>query len=192
MASGPSKQELEMYWQSSRQYFDELAEHYKQNDPEYYKEFILPFYSNPFRTGSGSASGKKSGCGARTIIAIALMLFIAGLGAAIFFLMYEQENSSTDKKKDSEYRRETETKQETIITDSISGIAPVEETDPETSIHYRRGLKLFEQKEYKLAERYLKRVPQNDPNYEDAQRLLKIIDALDKQDKRKKPIERFR
>ena len=190
MASGPSKQELEMYWQSSRQYFDELAEHYKKNDPAYYNEFIQPFYSNPFRTGGETSSGKRSGCAGRSILLSAVMMFIAVGGAAVFFLINESDDRSSDKKKDTEYRRDT--KEEMITKDSISGVEPVEETEPETSIHYRRGLKLFEQKEYKASERYLKRVPSNDPNYKDAQRMLKIIEAMNLKSDRKKPIERIR
>jgi hypothetical protein len=46
MPSGPSKQELEMYWKDSRQYFDELARYYKESDKAYYDEYIAPFYSN--------------------------------------------------------------------------------------------------------------------------------------------------
>lgn len=189
MASGPSKQELEMYWQSSRQYFDELAEHYKKNDPAYYKEFIQPFYSNPFRAGGETTAGKKSGCGPRAVFAVALLVVIAGLAAAVFLLMNDSDDKSTDRKKDTQFSR-----------DSVTGIEPPpapdkiepEEESPETSIHYRRGVKLFEQKEYKLAGRYLRNVPKNDPNYQDAQRMLKIIEAIDKKDERKKPIERIR
>lgn len=191
MASGPSKQELEMYWESSRQYFDELAEHYRKNDPAYYKEYIQPFYSNPFRTGaSGSASGKKSGCGPKAVLAVSLMLVIAGLAAAVFLLMVGSDDRTIDKKKDSQYNRDTITGIEP--PPAPDKIEPQEEVNPETSIHYRRGVKLFEQKEYRLAGRYLRNVPKNDPNYEDAQRLLKIIETIEKKDNRKKPIERTR
>jgi tetratricopeptide (TPR) repeat protein len=186
MASGPSKQELEMYWQSSRQYFDELAEHYRQNEPEYYKEFIQPFYSNPFRTGSGSGTGKKGGCAAKAVLAVSLFFLIAGLAVSVFFLLYEKEERSTNT------REEKDNREEIISTDTVSGIGPVEETNPETSIYYRRGLKLFEQKEYKLAGRYFEKVPKSDPNYDDAQRFLMIIEAMNKKNNRKKPIERFR
>ncbi len=190
MASGPSKQELEMYWQSSRQYFYELAEHYKKNDPAYYKEFIQPFYSNPFRAGGETSSGKRSGCAGRSILLSAVMMVIAIGGAAVFFLINGSDDRTVDKKKDTEYKRDT--KEETITTDSVSITEPPKEIDPETSIHYRRGVKLFEQKEYRLAGKYLRNVPKSDPNYEDAQRMLKIIETIDQKNERKKPIERIR
>ena len=191
MASGPSKEDLEMYWQTSRQYFDELAEHYRKNDPAYYKEFIQPFYSNPFRSApTGSSSGKKSGCGAKSVLAVSLMLVIAGLAAAVFLLMDGSDDRATDKKKDSQYNRDSVSDIEP--PPAPDKIQPQEEVSPETSIQYRRGVKLFEQKEYRLAGRYLRNVPESDPNYKDAQRMLKIIEVMDKKNERKKPIERVR
>lgn len=86
MQSGPSKEELENYWKTSRAYFDELAEHYKTADPEYYEKFIVPFYgfgASLYKPGSDfpSAGVRKSSPALSIAISVALLLIglIAGL-----------------------------------------------------------------------------------------------------------------
>src|SRR5690349_21552832 len=105
MASGPSKQELEMYWQNSRQYFDELAAHYKQNDPQYYKEYIEPFCTNPFR--GSSQTTKSSGSSAKPVLVVilAVMILFVGIGAvAVYFFM----SKDPGKKQQEEYSKRLE------------------------------------------------------------------------------------
>jgi hypothetical protein len=203
MPSGPSKQDLEMYWQSSRQYFDELANYYKQSDPAYYKEYILPFYSNPFRSGLGSASGGSKPRTAAMIFALAGFLVIAALGAGVFLLMQDDTGRDSTERDKKEVTRSNESPGVVKDTHDFTPVAPPEITSPvpeveprEQSIHYSRGLDLYRRKEYSLAEKYLKYVPESDPNYEDAGRMLKEIKDLKSGDKttdnRKKPIERIR
>jgi hypothetical protein len=173
MSSGPSKQELEMYWQNSRQYFDELAKHYQKADPEYYKEFIQPFYSNPFRSG-GQPGGKQRQGGARLPVFIA-MLALAGVGAATFVLFQADPDTNSDKN-DKRVTADTITKKNT----EPETIEPVKEEEPEPNIHFLRGEKLFREKQYIMAERFLKRVPKSDKNYEEAEGMLKEIESMRK------------
>ena len=92
MATGPSKEDLETYWQSSRQYFDELARHYQTADPEYYREFIKPFYDNPFRSVSSGQQGKSGGGGKIIVIAVFLLDIIGALSAGLFFILGSSES----------------------------------------------------------------------------------------------------
>jgi cytoskeletal protein RodZ len=93
MSSGPSKEELEMYWKTSRSYFDELAKYYKNSDPAYYNKFIAPYYSNPF---IASGNRKSSGSSAISIIAAVVVLFI-GIAAAAIFYFVAAENEPVEK-----------------------------------------------------------------------------------------------
>src|SRR5688572_18103773 len=126
MAAGPSKEELEMYWQNSRQYFDELARHYQQADPAYYKEFIQPFYSNPFRSQGGSqpqsfsdciyTSPRKKSSGSR-IAALGAMAVLAAVGAAVYLIMGSTEERT--------YKEPKNIRQE--VAADTSGVPKVEE-----------------------------------------------------------------
>lgn len=185
MAAGPSKEELEMYWENSRPYFDELAKHYEKADPAYYKEFIHPFYSNPFRSkgGSGFSEGiyakdtaKKRSSPAIVVLA-AVLVAVIGLGASMFIFM--QGNSSNN---DEPTRLKEKVTADTIITKDITEEPPaVKEKVPKRNMNYLRGEKMFEEKYYEQAEKYLKRVPETDKDYKDAQRLIEIIQTMDKQ-----------
>src|SRR5687768_16989476 len=99
MPNGPSKQELEMYWQNSRQYFDELATHYKQADPQYYKEYIEPFYTNPFRGSTQTAKTPGSSTKPILIVVVALVLLFGGLGSAAVFYFLSQDSGTKQKEK---------------------------------------------------------------------------------------------
>jgi len=90
---GPSKEELQNYFQNNRQYFDELAKYYRESDPQYYKENIAPFYSNPFF----AAGSKKTGKGCLTVtlsIAIMIVGLVAGL---VFFILQQNEEEPKQK-----------------------------------------------------------------------------------------------
>ncbi|HEY3250334.1 MAG TPA: hypothetical protein VGK25_04375 [Ignavibacteria bacterium] len=94
MATGPSKEELKMYWESSRQYFDELANYYRTADPQYYNEYIAPFYSNPF-ISAGTKSGSRRGT-AIGVLAVGILLMGLAAGVAVFFLASGNDSSDDD------------------------------------------------------------------------------------------------
>jgi hypothetical protein len=94
-SAGPSNEDLEMYFKTSRQYFDELANYYKTADPAYYNRFIAPFYTNPLYSASRKSTGSS-----RAIIAFAAIFFLViGLGAA-GLLIFLSADSDTDKEQD--------------------------------------------------------------------------------------------
>lgn len=111
MQSGPSKEQLESLFKTSRKYFDEMAKEYYAKDRDFYNKNFAPFYSNPLISAT---KGKKP---ARLVIAVALFTFIMGIAAAmIMFLTNEQPDSKPTRKQE-------------------QNVDPVEKTDrPATSI----------------------------------------------------------
>lgn len=184
MPSGPSKQELEMYWKGSRQYFDELAKYYKESDRKYYDEYIAPFYNNPFNTIS---SGKRSSGGRAVIISIGL--FMIAIGSLAAFLLASGTFEETDFKKiekifessDDKDKKTEETKEieETKETESIS----TDTTGLSSEDNFIIGSKAIGDKDYDKAEKHLKRIKPGDKYYKQAQQLLESLKYLRKYDK---------
>lgn len=171
MASGPSKEQLKMYWESSRQYFDELANYYKTADPQYYNEFIAPFYS-PFNTVS---PGRQSSKGVKSIlISLFAVLLLAGVGLAVFLFSLDGSDEkkiekifdSSDEKNDKE---NTYYPEKNVLEDN----------------DFIKGSKYLETKDYDKAEEHFKKVKKDDPFYEQAQELLKNMKYLRKYDPKK-------
>ena len=186
MESGPSKQDLEMYWQNSRQYFDELAKYYQTADPGYYRKYMKPFYDNPFGSVY-SSGGKKSGGGAKILIFAFIGFFIVGLSAAgIFFFLGKSdavkekvEEITGDKNVKENYQ--TTDKEETITTEE-----PEKEEDPSElsgEDNFIIGAKYIGEKKYDKAEYHLKKIKPGDKRYREAQQLLQSIKYLKKFDK---------
>ena len=183
MTGGPSKQELEMYWQNSRQYFDELARHYQTADPEYYREFIKPFYDNPFRSAGTGQSGKSSGGGKVIIVAVFFLVFIGVLAAGIFFFM---SSSDSVTKKVEEITGEYEVVEEPPVKekDTTNDETVPEEELPEGELsgedNYIIGAKYIAEKKYDKAAWHLKQIKKGDKRYKEAQQLLESIKYLKK------------
>lgn len=189
MANGPSKEDLEMYWQNSRQYFDELANHYRQADPDYYNKFIKPFYDNPFRTAGSqynSANRTSGGGGAKVIIVAFVMLAVIGIaGAAIFFLLY---SSGPDVKEKFEKisGEEKNGEEKTVTKENTNGVDPVEpapEENPGDLSDQDKlilGAQYIGQEKYDKAAYYLKQIPPESKHYKDAQQMLKSIQLIKK------------
>ena len=161
MQSGPSKEELKEYWKNSRQYFDELAKTYLQSDPEYYEEYIAPFYRSPLY---GMGGGKRRG-GSLAVVSAIFFLAI-GAGAAFFIFQNQREkdsNSGTEK------------------TEPVKKSNAVNDT-AETSgkFDYEKGLKYFDDGDYDNAEKYLRKVKGTDENYSDARKKLNEIKMIKK------------
>ena len=186
MANGPSKQDLEMYWQSSRQYFDELAKYYQTADPVYYRENIKPFYDNPF--GSlYSAQGNKS-AGSAKIVAIAVILFVfIGVIAAGFFLFLSKSDSITEKFEeltgDKNVKENTKTfeKEKNVTREDLS--PEVDPTELSGEDNFIIGAKYISEKKYDKAAFHLKQIKKGDKRFKEAQQLLESIKYLKKYDK---------
>lgn len=160
MSSGPSLEELKNYWKNSRQYFDELAKHYQTEDPEYYRTYMLPFYSTPLITTSTSGGSKS-----RLIsIVVAMGVLIFGIAVAAFFLIMQTE------------KEEVQSVKHTITPDSVTSQDDSYSTDDLSSEdHFLLGSKYFGEKKYDRAEEHLKKIKRGDKYYQEAQQLLKAI-----------------
>ena len=192
MATGLSKEDLETYWQNSRQYFDELARHYQTADPEYYKEFIKPYYDNPFRSmSSGQTAKSGSGGGKIMVIAVFVLVLIGAASAGLFFIMGSSdsikekvEELATDKE-----ITEQKTTKEKKITREESGVTeeppnPEENTEELTGEdNYIIGAKYIAEKKYDKAAWHLKQIKKGDKRYNEAQQLLESIKYLKKYNK---------
>jgi hypothetical protein len=117
MQSGPSREELSNYFKNSRQYFDELAQHYKDTDPEYYREFIEPFYRNPFYSGSSN----QKGCGLRFVFISIALVMIGGIALIVFFVIQQQQESDNNEFRIKEYKSDT-IKSDEIQLDNIDSV----------------------------------------------------------------------
>lgn len=169
-----------MYWQNSRQYFDELAKHYQQTDPQYYKEYIQPFYSNPFRTSGNSTttSSKQGSGGAKMVVVAVLMLLIVGVAGVAFFLMFQTSDIDNifDEKKPTQketIQRETVPKSEEVTP------TPLEESTEDENPgllspedNFIIGSKYLSEKKYDEAEYHLKQIKPGQKYYKEAQQLL--------------------
>jgi len=173
---GPSKEELENYYKNSRQYFDELARHYYATDRQYYDKYIAPFYSPFARITPGTASSR-----ARPVIfSVAILIAVLIAGIAFFLLSVEQESEDKEKKSVEESRESVkkEITGQKKSTDTLSS--------RKYQIEYEKGLVYFNEKDYVNAERCFRRIPKSDKNYENAQKMLKAIKELKKEETDKK------
>jgi len=202
MTTGPSKEELQDYWNNNRQYFDELAKYYLESDREYYTKFIAPFYSNPFKRSSPPAGG---GAG-KFLIVIAAFFGVIAAGAVAFMVLMNGSPDDEVVHKKVMGPNADPTIKPAVIADKPDTTANIPPAPP--SPDYDKGLKYLHNKDYDNAEKYFKQVPKGDKNYVQALKKLaeiKIIraEAIDneprdypkpksKDDNRKQPIERTR
>ena len=196
MTSGPSKQELEMYWQNSRQYFDELAVHYKNADPQYYKEYIEPFYTNPF---ANMSSGKRQSSGgsskAALIVVLAMVMLIGTISAVLFIYLGSQDTGSKELEKVMKQLEDDKktTQQETTkpeVKEKNKGDVKEEETvEPEDPLemssedNFIIGSKYLGEKKYDKAEYHLKKIKPGQKYYKESQQLLQNMKFLRQYDK---------
>lgn len=116
MNAGPSKEQLENLFKTSRKYFDELAKEYYAKDRDFYNKNFAPFYRNPL------LNSKKGGNSARLVIVAGILALILGLGGIllIFFVQGGTENTPTlDKEKYQETVKTQKDKPASSVKDSL-------------------------------------------------------------------------
>jgi len=116
MASGPSKEELEIYWKQSRQYFDELASYYRTADPQYYNDYIAPFYNNPFT----NIQGRKGSSSPLPVVFASIALLITGLIAGAVFFILQVKEEKTIQKESPKIEKQIEKDEKNSKADTIS------------------------------------------------------------------------
>lgn len=187
MTNGPSKQDLESYWQNSRQYFDELAKYYQTADPEYYRQYMQPFYDNPFRS-VGKNSGSKGG-GGRIIVFLFAVLLLVGIGTAGLFLFMGKSGSVKKKIEemtgDNKVTEQTTTKEKTVTGENTepTEVEPEDPSGMSDEDNFIIGAKYIGEKKYDKAAWHLKQIKPGDKRYKEAQQLLESIKYLKKFDK---------
>ncbi len=189
MSTGPSKQELEMYWKNSRQYFDELAKHYQAADPEYYRLNIKPFYDNPFSsTYNAAGQSKSTGGGAKFVLVAIAFAVLAILGAAAFFFISKGDSVS---KRIEEITSPTEQGPQRELKaperNNENGTNPVEPKDetPENEELsdddiFILGAKHISEKKYDKAVYELQKIKPGSKKYKEAQQLIESVKYLKK------------
>lgn len=96
MNTGPSKEQIDQFYRTSRKYFDELAKQYYEKDREFYNKYFAPYYSNPLL-----AARRKTSSGKIVVVVslVSFLVLIAGIG--FIFLTIE----SSEKKKEKEVNK---------------------------------------------------------------------------------------
>lgn len=162
MNAGPSKEQLENLFKTSRKYFDELAKDYYAKDRDFYNKNFAPFYRNPILTP------KKGGNPARLVIVVSILALI--LGIAGVFLMFFIQDSSENKPS-----HESDKNQETVKTQKDKPASSIKDTIDKDNIK----LELLEE-EMKQNEKTLR------------QKESEIRENTGKREVRTKPMERQR
>lgn len=93
MNTGPSKEQIEVFYRTSRKYFDELAKQYYEKDREFYNKYFAPYYSNPLL-----AARRKTSAG-KIVVVVSLVSFLV-LIAAIGFIFLTIESSENKKEQE--------------------------------------------------------------------------------------------
>jgi hypothetical protein len=115
MNSGPSKEQLESLFKTSRKYFDELAKEYYAKDRDFYNKNFAPFYNNPFVTS------KKGGRPVILVVAIGLAVLLAG-AAFLILMLVEKSSDNKPVRQTEEYRLPEKMEKEksaTSVKDSV-------------------------------------------------------------------------
>jgi len=192
MSTGPSKQELEMYWKNSRQYFDELAKHYQSADPEYYRLNIKPFYDNPFSsTYNASGQSRSNGGGAKFVLVAIAFAVLAIVGAGAFFFISQGDSVSKrieEITSPSEQVPQRELKSpEPTNENSTNPVEPEDETTGTEELSdddiFILGAKHISEKKYDKAVYELQKIKPGSKKYKEAQQLIESVKYLKKFDK---------
>jgi uncharacterized protein HemX len=150
MTSGPSKEQLESLFKTSRKYFDELAKDYYAKDRDFYDKNFAPFYNNPF------VAAKKGGKPVLLIVAISLSVLIAGASFLIVMLL-NTESTENKPVKQSEKYQEPEKKEKD------KPAASIKDSIEKDNIKSENMLKEMKQKESEVKENTGKREVRSKP-----------------------------
>ncbi|MFA7360301.1 MAG: hypothetical protein WC139_04630 [Candidatus Kapaibacterium sp.] len=93
MNTGPSKEQIDQFYRTSRKYFDDLAKQYYEKDREFYNKYFAPYYSNPL------LAVRKKTSSTRVVISVSVILFLVAT-AAIGFLFLTIESSENKKEQE--------------------------------------------------------------------------------------------
>lgn len=177
----PSREQMEYYYDHNRAYFDSMAEHYKEADPDYYEKVILPVKREaPYRAGYDDNKAKKG-----LVIISAIMVLLVGLAAAMisFFMMDSEVENPVDQKLEQLEENNSDGTNKQIKSPIESLLEERKSTGDDNSVRemntYEKGMFYYDMGEHDKALTYFKQVPEGDDNYNDAQE--KIAEISDNQ-----------
>jgi hypothetical protein len=98
MNAGPSREQLESLYKTSRKYFDEMAKEYYVKDREFYDKNFAPFYSNPLLN---TKSGAKP---VRLVILIVVSIAVTLIIFAVSFFLTKQRPEVKPVKQSEKYQ----------------------------------------------------------------------------------------
>jgi hypothetical protein len=190
----PSREQLEEHYKTSRKYFDDMAEHYKETDPDYYHSTIAPIirkhrYSNA--AGYDETTAKRSM--ALTVVAV---LVLVGVAMGVFFIlstsseepnpvdkMYEQMEKGLNEDGTQKAPAPIRETQRTIESDPSLQDGTEEGLDDNMS-DFEKGVFYYDQAAYGQAASYFGKVKPGDPNYDDAQKYISEISNMPEDERR--------
>lgn len=175
----PSREQMEYYYDHNRSYFESMAEHYKEADPDYYDKVIAPVKREaPYRAGYDDNKAKKG-----LFVIAAVMVLLVGLAAAMisFFMMDVDEKNPVDEILEQNENNDGTNRQ--IKSPIESTLEKREVPGGDNSVRemstYEKGIFYYDMGEKDKALNYFKQVPEGDDNYNDAQE--KITEISDNQ-----------
>lgn len=104
MNAGPSKEQLENLFKTSRKYFDELAKEYYAKDRDFYNKNFAPFYSNPLLRTKSSNKSKMA------VIAASVTALLIGLASALIMFFIQDNAEDKPNREIDSYKEEVKQK----------------------------------------------------------------------------------
>ena len=159
--NNPTKEELKRDWAANREHFEALSKFYYVNDREYYDKYIAPFYESQSEVSKTETKNSRASI---IIILGVVIALLASFGILAYFLVSTVDETVNEGLKE-------------IVIDSM---AKGKNFDSD----YMKAMKYMSEKDYDRAEKLLKKIPEDDPDYKNAQQLLESIKYLKQYNKK--------
>lgn len=175
----PSREQMEEYFNTNRKHFDELAEHYKNVDPDYYKSVVLPVKRRGF-----FAIGDDERSAGRGMALVAVAVFVlVGISVGVFLLLATPDteyNPVDEYYKQNEQQNSTNPDQRTTpLRETRTPVNNISGNDgTEGMSNFEKGEFYYEQSAYNQALEYLRQVTPDDENFDQAQKYISEIDEM--------------
>ena len=185
----PSREQLEQHYKNSRKYFDDMAEHYKESDPEYYNSMIVPIIR---RNRYSDAAGYNPNSKRAMAITITSAVVVLGMAMGIFFLIAPEAEQQNPVDKMLEKVEDEPSKTNAPLRE----INPGKTKDPslnenikadENMTDYEKGVFYYDQGGYDMALQYFGKVKPGTDNYDAAQKYISEISTMSDDEKLGRP-----
>ncbi|MBS1492323.1 MAG: hypothetical protein JST55_02365 [Bacteroidetes bacterium] len=164
----PSKEQLDIYYKTSRKYFDELAREYYKNDREFYNKNFARYYG--YRNFNWRRKPRIT-----VGLLLAIFGFIVGVGFVSYFIMKPSSTNTNYYKKS--YADEKNAK--SIEENNFKGLTDDRLDSMNLSYmktDFDKGTYFYNLGEYDKAKPYFEKIKKDDKDYQFAQDVLKAIE----------------